>query len=80
MFIHTYIQMKDWRGADEWRVAAFLTPKENRSEITKWCYKTYGAPGMNHLTHQIRWKDSIRYGEVYFSRQEDLEWFLLRWS
>lgn len=81
MFVHTYTQSKDWRDySTSWKVAAFMTPKENRKEITKWCYKTFGAPGMNHLTKQIRWKDSIQYGEVYFSNQKDLEWFVLRWS
>lgn len=80
MFIHTYEQMKDWRDATPWLVAAFMTSKENRKEITKWCYKTFGTPGMNHLTKQIRWKDSIQYGEIYFIDQKDLEWFVLRWT
>ncbi len=80
MFIHTYEQVKDWRGATLWLVAAFMTPKENRAEITRWCYKTYGAPGMNTLTKQTRWKDSIQYGEVYFISKEDLMMFVLRWS
>ncbi len=80
MFIHTYEQVKDWRGATLWLVAAFMTPKENRKEITKWCYKTDGAPGMNTFTKQTRWKDSIQYGEVYFISKEDLMMFVLRWS
>ena len=80
MFIHTYKHMMDWRDDIPWHVAAFETPRQNRPEITSWCYKTFGAPGMNHLTKQIRWKDSIQYGEVYFNRKEDLEWFVLRWS
>ncbi len=82
MFIHTYAQPHDWRGDPDttWLVAAFETPRQNRPEITKWCYQTFGPPGMNHLTHQIRWKDSIQYGEVYFSNQEDLTMFVLRWS
>ncbi len=81
MFIHTYTQPRDWRDPDiNWLVAAFKTPKENRAEITKWCYQTFGAPGMNHLTKQIRWKDSIQYGEVYFRNQDDQLMFVLRWS
>ncbi len=80
MFVHTYQHQEDWRDPVPWHVAAFLTPKENRKEITRWCYKTFGIPGMNHLTKQIRWKDSIQYGEVYFINQKDLEWFVLRWS
>ncbi len=81
MFIHTYTQPRDWRDPDiNWLVAAFKTPKENRKEITRWCYKTFGPPGMNHLTKQVRWKDSIQYGEVYFSNQEDQLMFVLKWS
>jgi len=81
MFIHTYTQPTDWRDNEtSWHVAAFMTPKENRKEITKWCYKTFGPPGFRHLTHDTRWKDSIQYGEVYFSREQDLSWFSLRWS
>jgi len=80
MHIHTYTHKKDWRNETPWLVAAFMTPKENRKEITRWCYKTFGTPGMNHLTRQIRWKDSIQFGEVYFMHEKDLEWFLLRWS
>jgi len=80
MFIHTYQQGIDWRGANPWQVAAFMTPKENRREITRWCYQTFGTPGMNTLTKQTRWKDSIQYGEVYFGSKEDLMMFVLRWS
>ncbi len=81
MFIHTYTQPRDGRDPDiNWLVAAFETPRENRPEITSWCYKTFGPPGINHLTQQVRWKDSIRYGEVYFLNQEDRLMFILRWS
>jgi hypothetical protein len=80
MFIHTYELMKEWGGATPWLVAAFESPRQNRSEITRWCYQTFGTPGMNHLTQQTRWKDSIQYGEIYFIDQKDLEWFVLRWS
>ncbi len=80
MFIHTYELMKSWSGATPWLVAAFESPRQNRSEITRWCYQTFGTPGMNTLTKQTRWKDSIQYGEVYFISKEDLMMFVLRWS
>ena len=82
MFIHTYDLIKDVdaNSVINWHVAAFETPRQNRKEITKWCYQTYGTPGMNPHTTQIRWKDSIQYGEVYFSSKEDLMMFVLRWS
>ena len=82
MFIHTYTQ-KNYDSLvpeiEKWYVAAFTTPK-NYYEIAEWCHNTFGQPGFNHLTHQTRWADEIYYGEAYFSRQEDLEWFVLRWS
>lgn len=81
MFIHTYDLKRDEDGSGEgpWHIAAFTLPKHYNS-IIEWCYTTFGQPGFNHLTHQTRWKDEIFYGEVYFSRKEDLTWFMLRWS
>ena len=75
---------KNWKDntvyGNTWHVAAFKAKREQRPEITRWCYKTYGEPGYNYNTHELRWKDSIQYGEIYFSRLEDLEWFVLRWA
>lgn len=82
MFIHTYTQKNfDVQEPEikKWYIAAFTLPK-NHYEIYDWCYHTFGPSGFNHNTRQTRWGDEIRYGEVYFSRREDLEWFLLRWS
>ena len=82
MFIHTYeTQRKDPKWSDYgWYVAAFKTPKENRQEITRWCYKTFGMAGKSKYATETRWKDSIRVGEIYFKYEEDLAWFVLRWS
>lgn len=67
-------------NGDVWHVAHFKAKHEQRREITRWCYQTYGEPGFSHLTHDTRWKDSIQFGSIYFSRPEDLEWFVLRWQ
>lgn len=82
MFIHTYeTQRKDPKWSDYgWYVAAFETPRENRSEITRWCYKTFGSAGKPKGATETRWKDSIRFGEIYFAQKEDLAMFVLRWS
>ncbi len=84
MFIHTYDLKRDedGTGGGPWHVAAFTLRKnpENYNQIIEWCYKIFGPPGFNALTYQTRWKDEIFYGEVLFSRKEDLEWFVLRWS
>lgn len=80
MFIHTYTRPKDPILGGEWYIAAWQTSKENRSDIQRWCYRTYGIPGYRVNTDDIRWKDGIQYGEAIFSKKEDLEWFVLRWE
>lgn len=82
MLIHTYRTQDtnaDWADYG-WHVAAFNSPKENRAEITRWCYRTFGPAGRPNGATETRWKDSIRFGEIYFSREEDLLIFTLRWS
>ena len=87
MFIHTYetpapvISQFDTEVC-LWYVAAFkqMTKVDEVVEMKKWCWQTFGTPEHNHLTFQTRWKDSIEYGEVYFSRKQDLEWFVLKWQ
>jgi len=82
MFIHTYTQ-KNYDAQEpeiaRWYVAAFTTPK-NYYDIAKWCYNTFGEPGFIHNTQRTRWADDIHYGEIYFSNEEDLLMFILRWS
>lgn len=82
MFIHTYeTQRNNLKWSDYgWYVAAFMTSKENRAEITRWCYRTFGPAGRPRGAAKTRWKDSIRFGEIYFARKEDLLMFVLRWS
>ncbi len=84
MFIHTYeTQCKDPKWSDYgWYVAAFAAPRENRdrAEITLWCYRTFGPAGQPKGATETRWKNSIRFGEIYFKHQTDLVMFLLRWS
>lgn len=83
MFIYTYIQQKHYRGFPEnWHVAVFKMPARTSiiDDIRSWCYNAFGRPGYFPLTDEFRWNDDIFYGEVQFSRKEDLEWFLLRWS
>lgn len=73
MFIHSY-------EFNNWHMATFESIKEKRPVLTKWCYEVFGPPGHQHLTHETRWKDGIQFGEIYFARKADLEWFILRWS
>mgnify|MGYP003341860056 CR=1 FL=1 len=61
-------------------VAAFGLARIRTDHIREWCYDTYGWPGYLPNTHEIRWRDSLRHGEIEFSREEDLTLFLLKWS
>jgi hypothetical protein len=79
MQINTY--ETDNKHDEKWYVATFFkTKQEQRTEITRWCYKTYGEEGYNYNTYDLRWRDNIQNGEINFSRKSDLEWFLLRWQ
>ncbi len=81
MVIHSYHFNTNRRGWDEvCHVAEFLAKKSDRPEITRWCYRTFGTPGYQVVTDEIRWKDSIQYGKIIFSRSQDLEWFVLKWA
>lgn len=82
MFIETYETQNtnaDWSDYG-WYVAAFETPRENRPEITRWCYKAFGPAGRPKGAAETRWKDGIRFGEIHFKHKQDLEWFVLKWS
>jgi len=81
IIIHSHHSAVNQRGDNEvWHVAEFLAKKSDRPEITRWCYRTFGTPGWQAMTHEIRWKDSIQYGKIIFSREQDLEWFMLKWA
>lgn len=76
MFIYSYAT----HDGDTEYVAAFSIRAKTHQEMTKWCHQTFGAPGYLVDTHEIRWVDQIKYGEVRFRRKSDAEFFILRWS
>lgn len=85
MLIHTYEEDRKHPvgGFNEtWWVAAFKMPRYGSQvdEMRAWCYKTFGQSGYHPLTDEFRWRDDIPYGEVRFSRKQDLEWFVIKWS
>ena len=82
MFVHAYESVLLYKhGPTHWYIAAFQNHKQvDLGAIRRWCYQTYGVPGIHVDTDEIRWQDNIKFGEVRFSRKEDLEWFVLRWS
>ena len=81
MLIYTHEITNDMQGfGRKWHVASFSAKKEDRPEIARWCYQAFGVPGYLPMIDDIRWKDGINYGEIIFSRKQDLEWFILRWT
>jgi len=75
MFIHTYkVPYKNYS------IAAFHSPVKNAKEIKEWCHITMGPEGYLKDTREVRWRDNIHYGEVYFNREEDLMMFVMRWT
>lgn len=53
----------------------------NLNAVRKWCYETYGSPGLRPESMYTRWRDfSLQIGRVYFAREEDVSLFLLKWS
>jgi hypothetical protein len=83
MFIHTYTEDQPRiPRCTRCYVAAFGLKDLKDADldaIGEWCYNTFGAPGWRPWTAETRWTDNIRFGEIAFSRKEDLEWFVLRW-
>lgn len=49
--------------------------------VRKWCYETYGTPGLRPESMYTRWHDMIlNIGRIYFAREEDVSLFLLKWT
>jgi hypothetical protein len=84
MFIHHYPLPR--AGCERIRyMATFHKPRHQslgptEQELQRWCYETYGPPGFRVNTHDMRWKDAIKYGEIEFEREADLMLFLLKWQ
>lgn len=80
MLVHHYFEHVDYLEKG-FHVAAF--PEQHPSvdmEIKRWCWQMFGQEGYMVNSNEIRWKDSIEYGEIRFQREEDLSLFLLKWA
>lgn len=79
MIIHSYKEAK----GPYW-VAAFEAPVSQQGKIFDFCYQSFG-PGLGAFRVEDsafahRWVNDIQWGEVRFSQEKDLHWFLLRWG
>ncbi len=83
MFIHVYPFIHPADPYTQRFMAAFAASKQHPSDqhkIRQWCYETFGGAGYCADTNEIRWHDSIHFGEIEFNREEDLSLFLLKWG
>lgn len=49
------------------------------SEISHWCYSTYGREGLINETMTVRWFDDLGNGVIRFRDESDAALFMLRW-
>ena len=60
-----------WRGRGE----------VDGKEIRKWCNKNFGPAGYQEAIERTRWLDDIdEKGEIFLCNDEDLTFFLLKWT
>lgn len=65
------IHLVSWKGKGE----------VDSKEIRKWLIKNFGKPGYQEELEGTRWLDDIDdNGEIYLCRDEDLTFFLLKWT
>lgn len=60
-----------WRGKGE----------VDGDEIREWCIKNFGPAGYQESIERTRWLDDIsEKGEIFLCDDEDLTFFLLKWT
>ena len=65
------IHIVSWKGKGE----------VDGDEIRQWCIENFGKPGYQEELEESRWLDDIdSHGEIYLCKDEDLTFFLLKWT
>ena len=65
------IHVVSWKGRGE----------VDGDEIRKWCTENFGKSGYQSELEGSRWLDDIAdSGEIYLCKDEDLTFFLLKWT
>ena len=49
-------------------------------EIQKWCIENFGQPGYQEEHGEARWLDHTDFASVILIKDEDLTFFLLKWT
>jgi|LakMenE18May11ns_1017448.scaffolds.fasta_scaffold9782565_5 hypothetical protein len=62
------------RGTDNYPYGVIIRePSSDRSMITQWCVDQFGS---QYESDRYRYAGNL----IYFSNQDDRNWFILRWS
>lgn len=65
------IHVVSWKGRGE----------VDGDEVRKWCIENFGKAGYQDELEETRWIDDIsEHGEIYLCKDEDLTFFLLKWT
>ena len=65
------VHVVSWKGMGE----------VDGEEIRQWCIENFGKPGYQEELEGNRWLDDIDgHGEIYLCKDEDLTFFLLKWT
>ena len=69
----------------QWHTVTFTIPDlALLGEIRRWCTDTYGPCISTHAfvvdKDCERWHDNCGFGKVMFAHEDDMNWFILRWS
>jgi hypothetical protein len=85
LYVYKEAQGPYWCVA--WYTNNYELTAEDQRQLFMWCYENFG-PGLGDMrcepvqtspfTH--RWVNDIEWGELRFSREADLNWFLMRWA
>lgn len=49
-------------------------------EIQQWCFQNFGNPGYQEEHGESRWLDATKDCAIYLCNDEDLTFFLLKWT
>jgi len=75
------MRLDPFRHLDWYGVFLPLNPTTwDAAEIAVWCRQTYGMPGFNFDDIDMRWRDQLYDGAVYFRDESDMELFVLKWA
>jgi hypothetical protein len=75
-----YCKVYDNIWGKDYNIVSFKLPADSKHELVDWCLNSFGPSGYDHVAGKARWINNIRFGEIHFYNDADVNLFLLRWS